>query len=172
MSAVVARIGKPHGLRGEVTVQLHTDAPEERFVPEARFETDPDRGPLTIAGTRVHQGVWLLRFEEAGDRTAAEALRGTRLLLDEDATDDEDDEDAWYEDGLVGVQARDPEGAVLGEIIALDVRPAQDLLTVRLLDGRQALVPFVAEIVSTVDLDPADPHVVIDAPPGLLDLDA
>ena len=72
----------------------------------------------------------------------------------------------------MGVQARDPEGAVLGEIIALDVRPAQDLLTVRLLDGRQALVPFVAEIVSTVDLDPADPHVVIDAPPGLLDLDA
>jgi len=126
MSAVVARIGKPHGLRGEVTVQLHTDAPGERFVPEARFETDPDRGPLTIAGTRVHQGVWLLRFEEAGDRTAAEALRGTRLLLDEDATDDEDDEDAWYEDDLVGVQARDPEGAVLGEIIALDGKVTLD----------------------------------------------
>lgn len=170
MSAVVARIGKPHGLRGEVTVQLHTDAPEERFTAGAQFETEPDRVVLTLAGTRVHQGVWLLKFEEVADRTAAEALRGTRLLVEEE---DEDDEDAWYEDDLVGVEVRDPDGTPIGEVVGLDVRPAQDLLEVRLLDGRTGYVPFVEALVPVVAVDDVhDPHVVVDAPPGLFDLDS
>ena len=169
MTTVVARIGKPHGLRGEVTVQLHTDDPEERFAAGAVLDTEPDRGTLTVAGTRVHQGVWLLRFEEVADRTGAEALRGTRLLADED---EGEGEDAWYEDDLVGVEVRDPDGTRIGEVVALDVRPAQDLLEVRLLDGRTGLVPFVEAIVPVVAVDTDDPHVVVDAPPGLFDLDA
>ncbi|GAB47219.1 ribosome maturation factor RimM [Mobilicoccus pelagius] len=169
MTAVVARIGKPHGLRGEVTVQLHTDAPEERFAPGAVLDTEPDRGTLTVAGTRVHQGVWLLRFEEVADRTGAEALRGTRLVAEEDEAEDED---AWYEDDLVGAEVRDPAGTRLGEVVALEVRPAQDLLEVRLLDGRTRLVPFVAALVPHVAVDSDDPHVVVDAPPGLFDLES
>ena len=79
-SFVAARIGKPHGLRGEVTVQVHTDDPQGRFVPGATFATEPpDRGPLSLRGVRVHQGIYLLGFEDHLDRTAAEALRGTRL---------------------------------------------------------------------------------------------
>ncbi|WP_040158499.1 ribosome maturation factor RimM [Mobilicoccus massiliensis] len=181
MSAVVARIGKPHGLRGEVTVQVHTDNPDERFATGAQFATEPDRGVLTIVGTRVHQGVWLLQFDEVPDRTAAEALRGTRLVVDED---EDDDEDAWYAEELVGVEVRDPAGTAIGEIVALHVRPAQDLLEVRLLDGRTGLVPFVEEIVPEVVLggaegDEAEPeeaeggqYVVVDAPPGLFDLES
>ena len=171
MSAVVARIGKPHGLRGEVTVQLHTDTPEDRFTPGTVFATEPDRGDLTLTSTRVHQGVWLLRFEEAADRTAAEALRGTRLLLD--LEEDEDDEDAWYEDDLVGAEVRDPDGVAIGEVVGLEVRPAQDLLEVRLADGRTALVPFVVAIVPVIAVDDVHaPHVVVDAPPGLFDLES
>lgn len=170
MSAVVARVGKPHGLRGEVTVQVHTDSPQDRFVTGLTFETDPDRGALTLTSARVHQGVWLLGFEETTDRTAAEALRGTRLLA---AAEDDDEEDAWYEDDLVGVEVRDPQGSRIGEIVALQVRPAQDLLEVRLEDGRTGLVPFVEALVPEVVVDaPGESYVVVDAPVGLFDLDA
>lgn len=169
MEALAARIGKAHGLRGEVTVQVHTDAPHARFVPGAVFATDPaERGPLTLRCAREHQGTWLLGFEGATDRSAAESLRGTRLLV---ATDDDadGDEDAWYESELVGLAVDDPAGTRIGEVVALHTRPAQDLLEVRLSDGRTGLVPFVAALVPDVDV--AGGRVVVDAPDGLFDLD-
>lgn len=161
---LVARIGKPHGLRGEVTVQVHTDVPQERFVEGATFSTDPDRGSLTVRTARVHNGIQLLAFEEALDRTAAEGLRGTRLSAP--AVDDEDD--AYYEDDLVGLPVVDTSGASIGSVKALVSRPAQDLLEVELADGRTAYLPFVEQIVPEVDLDAG--RVVADPPPGLLDL--
>lgn len=174
---VVARIGKPHALRGEVTVQLHTDEPEVRLFPGAVFSTRAQAGSgvprqLTIASTRVHRGIWLLGFEEIPDRTGAESLRGTRLVLDEDAVDagvDEDDADeGWYEEELVGLEVHDPAGVVLGTVAALELGAAQDRLVVDLAGGGRTLVPFVEEIVPTVD--PQAGHVVLDAPPGLLEL--
>lgn len=186
MEALVARIGKPHGLRGEVTVRLHTDVPEQRFALGARLLTRPPQaGPLTVRSARVHNGIWLLAFEEAPDRTAAEALRGTELVVTVDAPDaqgapharDADavggsDDEGWYEDELVGVAVRDVDGAVIGAVTALHVRPAQDLLEVRLNDGRTGSVPFVEALVPVVamDGDPAQRHVVIDPPAGLFDL--
>ena len=87
---VLARIGKPHGIRGEVTVQAHTDDPAARFVPGATFATEAPPGSgvprvLTISAARLHRDTWLLAFEEVPDRTGAEGLRGTRLVLDDDA---------------------------------------------------------------------------------------
>ena len=171
---VVARIGKPHGLRGEVTVQLHTDDPEHRFATGAVLDTEARPGSgvprqLTIRSTRVHRGIWLLAFEEVPDRTGAEGLRGTRLVLDASAAaadSDEAVEDAWTEEELVGLEARDPQGTVLGTITGLEIGPAQDRLELELTDGVTAFVPFVQAIVPVVE----DDHVVIDAPPGLLDL--
>lgn len=171
---LVARIGKPHGLHGEVTVQLHTDDPERRFVVGAVLTTQAAAGSgvprvLTVRSTRVHQGVWLLGFEGIPDRTGAESLRGTRLLAD--VTSDEpteDDEDAWYEDDLVGLAVATRDGTVVGEVSALQSRPAQDLLVVRLTGGGEALVPFVEQIVPEVDLPGR--RIVIDPPAGLLQL--
>jgi 16S rRNA processing protein RimM len=175
MSIVLARIGKPHGLRGEVTVQLHTDEPERRFAVGQVLETEAARGSgvprqLTIRSTRVHNGIWLLTFEEVPDRTGAEGLRGTRLVLDEAAaaTDPHhhDDEEAWSEDDLLGLEVRDPAGEVLGRVSGLEVGAAQDRLVVELTDGVTAYVPFVEAIVPII----AEDHVVVDAPPGLFDL--
>ncbi|CAG7573713.1 16S rRNA processing protein RimM [Barrientosiimonas humi] len=166
---VVARIGKAHGLKGEVTVQLHTDAPQERFVPGAAFVTEPpERGPLTLRSARVHNGIQLLAFEEAPDRTAAEQLRGTRLLAA--STEPEEDEDGWYADDLVGLSVVDTGGAEIGRVAALHTRPAQDLLEIEKADGGRAYVPFVAEMVPEVDLEGG--RVVLDPPPGLLDLES
>lgn len=172
---LVARIGKPHGLRGEVTVQTHTDDPERRYVPGTVFATQAAAGTgvpreLTLASARKHRAVWLLGFEEIPDRTGAESLRGTRLLLDIDAGEQEvDEDDGWYEHDLVGLAVHDPAGAVLGEVTGLSIGAAQDLLELRLSDGREVLVPFVEAIVTDVDTEAG--HVVVDAPAGLFDLD-
>ena len=171
---LVARIGRPHGLRGEVTVQVHTDEPERRFVAGTVLATEAAPGSgvprrLTLASARLHRDTWLLAFDEIPDRTGAEGLRGTRLLLDDDASAGEDDDvDAWYEDELVGLEAFDPSGLEIGTVSGLLTGSAQDLLLVRLPDGVEAMVPFVAAIVTEVDT--AAGRVVIDAPPGLLDL--
>jgi 16S rRNA processing protein RimM len=168
---VVARIGKPHGLRGEVTVQLHTDEPERRFAPGEVLDTEAAPGSgvprrLTIRSARNHNGIWLLAFEEVPDRTGAEGLRGARLVIEASAAPSEDDDEGWLEDDLVGLEARDTGGAVIGVVTGLDLGPAQDRLVIRLSDGVTAQVPFVEAIVPRVEAD----HVVILAPPGLFDL--
>jgi 16S rRNA processing protein RimM len=170
MSLVLARIGKPHGLRGEVTVRLHTDEPEARFAVGAVLDTEAEPGSgvpkaLTIASTRVHNGVWLLTFEEIPDRTGAEGLRGTKLVT---ATSGPatDDDDAYYEEDLVGLEARDVSGAVVGTVTGLEIGAAQDRLVLRLTDGVTAYVPFMRHMVPVV----AEDHVVVDPPAGLFDL--
>jgi 16S rRNA processing protein RimM len=168
---VVARIGKPHGLRGEVTVQLHTDDPEARLAVGTVLDTEARPGSgvpreLTVRSTRVHNGIWLVAFEEVQDRTGAEGLRGTRLLLDTEAVPEDVDDEGWYEDDLVGLEVRDPAGEVIGIVTGLDVGAAQDRLVLELTEGVTAYVPFVEEIVPEVGED----HVVVDAPPGLFDL--
>lgn len=168
MQVVVARIGKAHGLRGEVTVQVLTASPGERFVPGATFETEPAAaGPMVLRSARDHNGVLLLAFEHTEDRSGAEALRGIRLLGD--VLEEDDDEDSWYERDLVGLKAVTVGGDEVGEVTALQSRPTQDLLVLRLTDGREALIPFVSAIVPEVDIEGG--RIVVDPPAGLLELD-
>jgi 16S rRNA processing protein RimM len=169
---VVARIGKPHGLRGEVTVQLHTDNPQARLPVGAVLSTRAAAGSgvpktLTVRSTRIHQGIWLLAFEEIPDRTGAESLRGTRLVA---APDRDDEDDGWYEDDLVGLPVLTRDGTRIGAVTGLDLGPAQDLLVVSLDSGGEAYLPFVDAIVPEVDVERG--RVVVDPPPGLLELNA
>ena len=174
MSLVLARIGKPHGLNGEVTVQLHTSDPEARLAVGAVLDTEAGTGTgvpraLTVRSTRVHNGVWLVGFEEIPDRTGAESLRGTRLVVDAaDVLPAADEDDVFTEEQLRGLAVVDPAGTVLGEVGGLELGAAQDRLVILLPDGREAQVPFVAALVPEVDLEAG--RVVVDAPPGLLDL--
>lgn len=167
-TVVVGRIGRPHGVRGEVTVEVRTDDPDLRFVPGAVLATDPPaRGPLTIAGVHWHSGTLLLRIEGVSDRTAAEELRNTELVVAVEDLPEIDEPDSYYDHQLVGLTARHTDGSVLGEVTAVR-HEAQDLLVVRRSDGGEALVPFVAAIVPTVDV--AAGFLVVDPPEGLLDL--
>ena len=173
-STVIARIGKPHGLLGEVTVQLHTDEPERRLAVGTALDTEAAPGTgvpraLTVRSTRVHNGVWLVAFEEIPDRTGAESLRGTRLVVDAaDLLPADDEDDVFTEEQLRGLTVVDPAGSVLGEVGGLELGAAQDRLVILLPDGREAQVPFVTALVPDVDLRAG--RVVVDAPPGLLDL--
>ena len=169
MDRVVARIGRAHGLRGEVSIEVRTDAPEQRFVPGAVFGTEPaDRGPLTLTSARDHGGVLLLAFEQVGDRSGAEQLRGTLLLVAAEASDEPD---AWYEEELVGLRVEDPHGVRLGELVRLETGGAQDLLVVRPAGGGEHVrVPFVSALVPLVDVPGG--RLVVDPPGGMFTPDA
>lgn len=168
---VVGRIGKPHGIKGEVTVDVRTDEPERRYVAGARLLAAPPRGSafghrdLTVARTRWHQGVLLVVFEELADRNAAEAARGVLLRAAVPVDETPEDPEEFYDHQLVGLAAYDVDGAHLGEVAGL-VHGAQDLLRVATTDGREALVPFVAALVPEVDLEAR--RVVIADRPGLV----
>jgi 16S rRNA processing protein RimM len=172
IEVVVGRVGKPHGVRGEVTVEVRTDEPERRFASGARLRAEAPRGSaapyaaLTVTRTRWHQGRLLATFDELGDRTAAEAARGIVLHVTVDAEERPADPEEYYDHQLVGLRVVDLEGRDLGEVAAVVHGGAQDLLTVRTPERREALVPFVAALVPEVDL--AAGHVVVADRPGLV----
>ena len=167
-TVVVGRIGRPHGVRGEVTVEVRTDDPDLRFVPGAVLRTDPaERGPITIAGVHWHSGTLLLRLAGVDNREAAEAVRNTELVVAVADLPEIEDPDSFYDHQLVGLTARMPNGTEIGQITVIR-HEAQDLLVVRRPKGGDLLIPFVSAIVPTVDLDGG--FVVVDPPEGLLEL--
>jgi len=167
MQLQVARIGKPHGIRGEVTVQVLTDAPEDRFVPGTEFVVeDAAAGRLTVRSARWNKDILLLGFEEVADRNQAETLRGAKLFIETEELDGDDDE-GWYEHELVGLEAR--VGAqVVGKVTALNTMPVQDLLMVTTADGEEILIPFVEQIVPEVNIE--EGFILLTPPDGLFEL--
>lgn len=200
MRRVVARVGRPHGIRGEVTVEVRTDVPDERFVPGAVLSvTAPGRsaprgrapgqtrgrgsgkGPArqAAAGAGLPGSLTLTGARDHNGvllLTFAEVVDRTMAealrgaLLEAEVPDSSDEADAWYDHQLVGLRAEAPDGTVLGQVVDIEHAPAQDLLVVRRHDGEHRLVPFVGAIVPTVDVDGG--RLVVVDPGGLLaDLD-
>ena len=171
---LVARLGKPHGIKGEVTVQLFTDSPEKRFAQGVQFEVNRDSKPsprfaqLTVKASRWHKNILLVAFDEFGDRNTAETLRDYYLYAEPLET--LESEDAWYADELRGFAVHEStfESSPIGQVTDLITGSAQDLLEIKLLDSREVLVPFVEEIVPEIDI--AREAVIITPPPGLLEL--
>lgn len=171
MQLVIGRIGRAHGIQGQVGVEVRTDDPDGRFAVGNVIPTDPpERGPLTVAGSRWHSGRLLVRFAGADDRTAAEALRGTVLVVDVDEANRATEPDEYYDHHLVGLRAMTPAGVEVGTVTEVLHLPAQDVLAISRLDGVEVLVPFVAELVPVVDLDAGT--LTVEPIPGLLDPDA
>jgi 16S rRNA processing protein RimM len=164
---VVGRIGRAHGVRGEVSVDVRTDDPETRYAAGSVVRTDPDRGALTVAAARPHHGRLLVAFEGVADRNAAEALRGTLLVVDA-ATAGGTGDGEWWDHDLVGLAATTTDGRALGTVADVVHVPGAPLLSIKDAEGRELLVPFVAAIVPEVDI--AAGRLVVDPPPGLLDL--
>ncbi|PTT63398.1 ribosome maturation factor RimM [Arthrobacter sp. HMWF013] len=169
MQLQVARIGKPHGIRGEVTVQVLTDAPEDRFVPGTEFVVEPaSAGPLTVDSARWNKDILLLGFAGIETRNQAETLRGAKLFIETEELDEDDDE-GWYEHELVGLEAR-VGSQVVGKVAALHTMPVQDLLVIEGADGKEILVPFVEQIVPEVNV--AGGFVLLTPPDGLFDINS
>lgn len=148
----VGRIGRAHGLRGEVVVSLTTDR-LERVAPGAVLVTDA--GELEVQASRPHQGRWIVAFAGQASREDADRLRG--LVLRAEAVDDP--AEMWVHD-LVGAEVVTVDGDIVGRCTGVVANPAADLLE---LDSG-ALVP----VVFVVDHTPG--RVTIDPPEGLFDL--
>lgn len=163
---VVGRIGRPHGLRGEVGVVVRTDSPDQRFAVGAIFELSAGRR-VTVAGTRWHRDMLLLRLEEVSDRTQAEELRGQLLTVAADELPDSADPDEFHDHQLVGLRAELTDGQPAGTVRDVVHGPGGELLVLARAGQDDALVPFVRDIVPTVDLDGG--RLVLTPPEGLLD---
>ncbi len=168
MQLVVARIGRAHGIKGEVTVEVRTDEPELRLGPGAVLTTEPaSAGPLTIESGRVHSGRLLLRFEGVRDRSGAEALRNILLIAEVDPEELPEDPEEFYDHQLIDIDVVTVDGTEVGRISEISHLPYQDLLIVKRPDGGEVMIPFVSEFVPEIDLEAQ--RAVIDPPPGLLD---
>jgi 16S rRNA processing protein RimM len=215
MQLVVGRVTRPHGVRGEVSVEVRTDDPDLRFAVGRVMATDPAAaGPLTVESVRWHSGRLLIRFAGVADRNQAEELRGTWLTLDSAEVGPTGDPDEFHDHELIGLAVVTTSGQPVGRVT--DVRHfGQDLLVIepaparspagpeagpaetgtaevdpvpagpaqagrpggpalaaraqpRNALGSELLVPFVAALVPEVDV--AAGRLVIDPPPGLLEL--
>lgn len=168
---VVGKIVKPHGVRGELVVDVRTDSPAERFavgsVLGVRRGGSTQQSNLTVTAARPHTGRLLLRAEGVDGREAAEALRGALLTIPRDQLESIDDPDEFHDHELEGLVVVLQSGAEVGVVREIEHTPAGELLIVTDANGREALVPFVTAIVSEVDL--AGGRLVIDPPEGLLD---
>ena len=168
---VVGRIGKPHGIKGEVTVDVRTDEPDRRFAVGRTLRVEPPKGSastlgsVTVRSLRWHQGVLLLGLEHVADRNAAEAVRGLVLHATIRADEAPADPDEFYDHQLIGLAAHDLEGKHLG-VVSRVIHGAQDLLEIRTPEGHDGLVPFVKELVPEVDV--AGGTVVVADRPGLV----
>ncbi|GAB2985114.1 ribosome maturation factor RimM [Saccharothrix stipae] len=172
MDVVVGRVAKAHGISGELAVDVRTDSPETRFalgsVLAAKLRDGTSRN-LTVAAARNHSGRLLVRFEEVLTRDVAETLRGTVLLGRTEDLPPTGDPDEFYDHELEGLTAELADGTKVGTVLEVVHGPGGELLVVKREDGSETLVPFVREIVPTVDI--AGERVVLDPPEGLLDAD-
>jgi 16S rRNA processing protein RimM len=173
MQLVVGRVGRAHGIRGEVSVLVRTDDPGRRFAPGSVLATDPAAlGPLTVGSVRWHLGRLLVRFDGLADRTQAEGLAGALLLVDSADVGTPEDPDEFNDYDLIGLAAVTVAGERVGTVTDV-LHHGQDLLVITSGSGvaggagEETLVPFVRAIVPEVDL--AAGRLVLDPPPGLLD---
>ncbi|GAA1130478.1 ribosome maturation factor RimM [Kribbella jejuensis] len=167
---IVGRIGRAHGIKGEIGMIVRTDDPDLRFADGAKLVTasNPPR-TLTVQSSRWHSGRLLVKFAEVPDRTAAELLRNLEVQSEIDEDERPEDPDEYYDRELIGLKVRTATGEDAGEVIDVIHLPSQDLLEIRRPAGNAVLVPLVAELVPEIDLDAQ--YVTVADRPGLLDPD-
>ncbi|GAA2779798.1 ribosome maturation factor RimM [Saccharopolyspora taberi] len=171
VTLVVGRIVKPHGVQGELVVEVRTDSPELRFAPGSvlglRRRGARGSESFTVAAVRPHAGRLLVFAEGVRGREAAEELRGAVLTVPADELEPTDDPDEFHDHQLEGLRVVLPDGADAGVVTDVVHTPAGELLAVRTPERHEVLVPFVTEIVPEVDLEGG--RLLVDPPEGLFD---
>lgn len=175
MELVAGRVIKPHGITGELVVDVRTDDPYERFASGNRLHIKPSRGQgpareVEVESSRPHGNRMLVRLAGVGDREGAEALRGHLFVVDSGDLPPLDDPDEFYDHELEGLAVRTTDGDEVGKVNEVLHTAAGELLSVLTPDGREILVPFVSAIVKSVSRDAG--VVEIDPPEGLLDVES
>lgn len=165
MRITVGRIGRPHGIRGDVTVEVRTDEPERYFQVDGVVTVDGHA--VTIARVRWQGSHLVLGFVGVDDRDEAEALRNSLMMCERDDDETPEDPNEFYDAALIGCDVFDTAGTRLGSVADVLHLPAQDVLVVVDAEDREHLVPFITEFVPDVSVK--EGRVVIAPPEGLLD---
>lgn len=150
-------MARPHGLRGQVVVELWTNR-SERMVPGACLQGPTGELEVVRASPQAPVGGherWLVSFRGVESRQEAEALRGALLTAAPLS-----DADAWWVHDLIGADVVDGQGVLLGTVATMEANPASDLLVLE--DGRLIPLRFI------VSRQPG--RLTADLPPGLLEL--
>ena len=170
---VVGHLNKAHGTKGEIFIWPLTDHPESMFAPgvvlylgdsNADLPTDPPT--LRIDASRAYRRGFLVRFEGVYDRDGVQALLGRYVLRGIDQLEEPDEGEVFYHD-LLGMEVQTLGGERVGEVVEIyELQPA-DLLEVRGPE-KDFMIPYIAEMIKSVSV--ADNRIVLDPPPGLLDV--
>jgi 16S rRNA processing protein RimM len=167
----VGRVVKPHGIRGELMVDVSTDSSDVRFaVGSVLFVTSRDgvvQRSVTVTAARPHTGRLLVFFEGVVGRDAAEELRGAVLTANLADLPPITDPDEFYDHQIEGLAVHTVAGDEIGTVREVLHGAGGELLLVDHKEGREVLVPFVRQIVPEVDV--AGGRIVLDPPPGLLE---
>lgn len=168
----VGRIRRPHGIRGEVVVDLLTDAPEVLFASGRRVlvgtvggKPDPKGTSLHIESSRPFKQSWLIKAREITDRTAADLWRDRYLLLPQDELPPPAEDELYIHD-LIGMRVEDVSGMAVGTVAEIYELP-QGLMLEIAGERKGALIPFNDDIVASVDTEQR--LITIDPPVGLLE---
>ncbi len=165
---VVGRIGRAHGVHGELAIDVMTDFPE-RFEPGARLyvgnERDTEPEPATVITKRPHRQRLLVKFSICPDRTAAEQLTGLFVLIPRDEAASLEP-GTYYPFQLIGLEAFREDGYPLGRVQDLMETGTADVLILRS-EGRDRLVPMIGDAIASIDLEAG--RLVVRDMPGLLD---
>ncbi len=151
VEVVVGVIGRAHGIRGDVTIDVRTDEPERRFAPGQVLRDEKSSRAFTVLSARQHSGRLLVTFDGFADRSAVEAVRGVRLVVAVDADESPAEPDEFYDRQLVGLTVHAADDRAVGTVSAVIHLPIQDLLELNTDEGLR-LVPFVTALVPEVDL--------------------
>lgn len=152
-------------MRGQLRVKSHTADPVA--IGDYGPLVSDDGRVFTVEAVRPEKTVVVVSFKEVRDRTAAEALKGVKLYVDRDALPRETGDDSYFHADLIGLEAVDTAGNVLGRVVAVHDFGAGDLLDVAVPGQPSVLVPFTREVVPRVELDAG--RLVVDPPAGLFD---
>jgi 16S rRNA processing protein RimM len=168
----VGRLVKAHGLKGAIKLELYTDSPDQRFKSGQVLELQvPETSEwfgktVRVSELRFYNQSPVLFLEGIENRSQAETLIKAILLIEIDLDKLPEEPEAWYDHQLLGLQAL-VENTVVGKVIRVDHLPAQDLLAIETTTG-EVLVPFVKQIVPTVDISKG--QIILDPPAGLFEL--
>jgi 16S rRNA processing protein RimM len=168
----VGRLVKAHGLKGAIKLELYTDSPDQRFKPGQVLELQvPETSEwfgktVKVSELRFYNQSPVLFLEGIENRSQAETLIKAILLIEIDLDKLPEEPEAWYDHQLLGLEAL-VENTIVGKVIRVDHLPAQDLLAIETTTG-EVLVPFVKQIVPTVDISKG--QIILDPPAGLFEL--
>lgn len=163
---VVGRLRRPHGLRGELIMEVLTDFPE-RLRPGIRVMVGDERRQLRLRTVRSNDTTLLVSFKDLETPEAAAELRNQLVYV---RAEDRPPlpEGEYYHHQLIGLRVVDEIGKHIGDLSQIiDTAGANDVYVIRTGQGKEVLVPAIQDVILEIDLDRGE--MLIRPLPGLLD---